>query len=122
MTESALEKLIADPKAAVANRVRAAMKVAYRRRAAEQPIHLGYLDLGDGRGILHLPAECFIEYQLGAQKLRPGSFLATAAYGDGGPWYIPTAAAYPQGGYEPTMSWVDPGSEEVLKENVRKLM
>jgi hypothetical protein len=121
VTESALEKLIADPTAAVANRVRAAMKLAYRRRAAEQPIHLGYLDLGDGLGILHLPAECFIEYQLGAQKLRPGSFLATAAYGDGGPWYIPTAAAYPQGGYEPSVSWVDPGAEEIIKGGIEQL-
>ena len=49
---------------------------------------------------MHLPAECFVEYQLRAQQLASSRFIATAAYGDGGPWYIPIKEAYPQGGYE----------------------
>ena len=46
--------------------------------------------------MLHLPSESFVEYQLRAQAAAPSRFVACAAYGDGGPWYIPTAEAYPQ--------------------------
>jgi hypothetical protein len=47
-----------------------------------------------------------------------------AAYGDYGPWYIGTAAAYGEGGYEtsPTASNVAPESEEVLLAAIRKLL
>ena len=42
----------------------------------------------------------FVEYQLHAQSLRPGAFVAVAAYSDNGLWYVPTASEYPKGGYE----------------------
>ncbi|MDR3197543.1 MAG: hypothetical protein LBU34_06685 [Planctomycetaceae bacterium] len=45
--------------------------------------------------------EVFIDYQLFAQSLIPEHFLATADYGNGVYWYIPTKAAFEEnGGYE----------------------
>jgi hypothetical protein len=49
---------------------------------------------------LHLPAEFFVEFQLRARALRPGHPVAVAAYGDGGPWYVPPREEYAAGGYE----------------------
>jgi len=46
------------------------------------------------------PGELFVEYQLAAKKMRNDLFVTMAAYGDGGPGYIPTAIAFKQGGYE----------------------
>jgi hypothetical protein len=48
--------------------------------------------------------------------MHPGGLVGVAAYGDYGPGYIGTAAAYPEGGYEtqPGSSFVDPGVEAVL--------
>jgi hypothetical protein len=47
-----------------------------------------------------------------------------AAYGDYGPWYIGTAVAYDQGGYEtsPSASNVSPESEAILLAAIRKLL
>ena len=70
-----------------------------RRREAGRLIDLACLRLGRAR-VLHMPGELFIEYQLAAQRMRPDLFVAMAAYGDYGPGYIGTQAAYPQGGYE----------------------
>lgn len=91
-----------------ANRIRPAMMLSFLRRCErKEPIDLSALHVNDAT-LLHLPAESFIEYQLRAQQAAPGRFVATAAYGDGGPWYIPTADAYPQGGYEVGVAFSDP--------------
>jgi len=47
-----------------------------------------------------------------------------AAYGDYGPGYIGTAAAYPEGGYETgvTSSNVSPEAEGVLLNAMRRLL
>ena len=72
--------------------------------------------------MLHLPAEVFVEYQLAAQKAAPGKFVAIAAYGDDGPWYIPTKAAYPQGGYEVSVAFCEPGIDAQLSQHIRGLL
>jgi hypothetical protein len=66
----------------------------------------------------------FVEYQLAAKAQRPDRFVAMAAYGDYGPWYVGTAVAYEQGGYEtaPASSNVAPEVEEVLMTAIRKLL
>jgi len=65
----------------------------------------------------------FVEYQLAAQKIRPGEFVAMAAYGDYGPGYIGTTIAYAQGGYETgIVSRVAPTVEKVLTDAMRKLL
>ena len=122
-TEAQLRRTVADPTKAKAVRNRAAMKLSYRLRAeAGIPIVLSSLHLGPEICLLHLPAECFVEYQLYANQQQPGRFIATAAYGDGGPWYIPIAEAFDQGGYEPSVAFTDPDSEAILKKGIDRLI
>ena len=45
-----------------------------------------------------------------------------AAYGDDGPGYIPTARAYIEGGYEPTVALASSDSEELLLRATRRLL
>ena len=72
---------------------------------------------------LFLPGEPFIEYQLAAQKLRPDAVVNVAAYGDDGPGYIPTAAGYLEGGYEPTVGAIEPGfRSKSCSRRMRKLL
>jgi hypothetical protein len=85
------------------------------------PIDVGCLQMGDTRMLL-LPGELFVEYQLAAKALRPDLRVFMAAYGDYGPGYIGTAAAYPLGGYEIGASKVAPEVEEVLMGAIRKLL
>jgi hypothetical protein len=101
-----------------------ASRLAFLRRTqAGHKIDIAALKLGSAY-ILHMPGELFVEYQLAAKALRPDSFVAMAAYGDYGPWYIGTARAYEEGGYEtePRSSNVAPESEEILMTAVRKLL
>jgi hypothetical protein len=94
-----------------------------KRCQARHEIDVTCLHVGKAR-VLHLPGELFAEYQLAAKALRPDLHVALAAYGDYGPGYIGTAAAYPEGGYEtsPRASNVSPEVEEVLMNAVRKLL
>jgi hypothetical protein len=101
-----------------------AAKLAWLRRCqAGHRIDVTCLALGRAR-ILHLPGELFVEYQLAAKAQQTDRFVAMAAYGDYGPGYIGTAAAYDQGGYEtsPGASNVAPETEAVLLGAVRKLL
>ncbi|MGL5096472.1 MAG: hypothetical protein ACRDD1_12835, partial [Planctomycetia bacterium] len=117
-----LEAVVADPKLSVVDRCRPAFNLAWRRRIeAGKPIVLSALHLG-AVSILNLPAESFLEYQQRAQQAVPGRFVATAAYGDGGAWYIPTKEAYPQGGYEPSVAWSAPSIDDALTAGVEALL
>ncbi len=107
---------------APANRIRPAMRVSWISRVrAKTPIVLSALHL-DGITMLHLPAESFVEYQLRAQSLAPDRFVATAAYGDGGSWYIPTKEAFPQGGYEVSVANSAPGTDDAMSAGIRDLL
>jgi hypothetical protein len=102
----------------------AASRLAWLRRCqAGHRIDVTCLVLGRAR-ILHLPGEAFVEYQLAAKAERPDLFVAVAAYGDYAPWYIGTAVAYEQGGYEtsPSASNVAPETEAILSGAIRKLL
>ena len=94
-----------------------------RRCEAGRKLDVACLTLGRAR-ILHLPGELFVEYQLAAKAERLDRFVAMAAYGDYGPWYIGTARAYTEGGYEtePRSSNVGPEAEPVLLGAIRKLL
>lgn len=101
-----------------------ASRLAWLRRCqAGRQLDVQCLRLGRSR-ILHLPGELFVEYQLAAKAMRPDLFVALAAYGDYAPWYIGTAVAYQQGGYEtgPDASNVAPEAEAVLLAAIRKLL
>ena len=92
-----------------------------KRRKAGKTIDIGCLGIGDAR-ILFMPGELFIEYQLAAKALRKDQFVAMAAYGDYGPFYIGTKEAYQQGGYEIQSSPVTEEAEEILMNAIRTLL
>ena len=115
-------KQISDSKQRVVSRNRPSYTVAFIRRiAAEIPITLSGLHVNDA-SILHLPSESFIEYQFRAQSDAPDRFVACAAYGDGGPWYLPTKEAYPQGGYAVSVAWCRPEVDDLLSRGVGTLL
>ena len=98
------------------------MRVTWIKRiAAAQPIILSGLHINSA-SLLHLPAESFVEYQLRAQSNSPGRFVATAAYGDGGAWYIPTKQAFPQGGYEVSVANCDVSMDDLMSQGIRTLL
>lgn len=86
-------------------------------------IDVACLAVGPAR-VLHLPGELFVEYQLAAKAMRPDLKVAMAAYGDYGPGYIGTAAAYAEGGYEmePRSTNVAPEVEGILMGAMKKLL
>jgi hypothetical protein len=93
------------------------------RRKAGLAIDVACLRVGRAR-VLHMPGELFVEYQLAAKKMRPDLGVAMAAYGDYGPAYIGTTAAYAEGGYETSAraSNVAPEVEPVLMDAMRHLL
>jgi hypothetical protein len=86
-------------------------------------INIASLAVGPAR-VLHLPGELFVEYQLAAKALRPDLKVAMAAYGEYGPGYIGTAAAYVEGGYETQARTtnVGPEAEGILMGAMKKLL
>jgi hypothetical protein len=62
-----------------------------------------------------------VEYQLRAHEIAGRSF-AVAAYGDNGPWYIPTEAEFPSGGYEVEHAFAHPNTDEALVHAMRRLL
>lgn len=107
-------KQIHDSSLKVVDRNRPSYIVAWHRRFEKKlPIVVSALHINNAT-LLHLPAESFVEYQLRAQASSPKRFVACAAYGDGGPWYIPVREAYTQGGYEPGVAWCDPAIDPTL--------
>lgn len=123
LDEAALMATLADTKADVRERVRAARDLAWLRRCqAGHKIELSCLKLGSAY-IVHMPGELFVEYQLAAEKLKPNALVCMAAYGDYGPGYIGTSIAYSQGGYETSrVSRVAPAVEGVLKGALEELL
>lgn len=109
-----------DSAATAARRNNAAFQLAWLARQ-DRPIDVTCLDLGRAR-VLHLPGEPFVEYQLFARDQRPDLAVCVAGYGDGGPGYLPTARAYQQGGYEPTVALAGPESEAILQGAIKKLL
>lgn len=117
----ASRKVLEDEKATAARRDNAAFHIAWLKRI-DTPIELSCLDFGGRVLNLFLPGEAFVEYQLTAQKMRPDATVHVVAYGDDGPGYIPTARAYLEGGYEPTVALSSADSEEILLRAIRKLL
>jgi hypothetical protein len=119
---SALRELIEKQRDAVVFRLRPAFKLALVRRLERaQPFLLSCLRLNEA-SVLHLPAEPFVEYQLRAQGRRPKHAVAVAAYGDCGPWYVPTRPEFPAGGYEVEHAFLDPGAEDLFVSAMDRLL
>jgi hypothetical protein len=100
--------------------IKGAMLMAWIDRQ-KTPIDLSSLSIGPVT-IVHLPGEPFIVYQLLAQKLGGERFVAVAGYGDCGCGYLCTEAAYAEGGYEPTASFVGPRSQYALEDAIGRLV
>ncbi len=121
-SEEEIMKGINDHSQSVVNRNRPSFVVSWIRRHRKNiPITLSSLHVNNV-SLLHLPSETFVEYQLAAQQTASDRFVACAAYGDGGPWYIPTAKAYPQGGYEVSVAWCDARIDEILTGGINSLL
>lgn len=120
---SDMEKTLADPAAARAEKLSAALGLSWSARVARgQPIEVPALDFGPAR-LLLLPAEAFVEFQLAAQRLHPGVFIAVAGYGECGPGYIPTEAARAEGYVEEHgYCWVAAGAEERLRRAITDVL
>jgi hypothetical protein len=120
--EAELRAMLADKKAIPANRIRPAMRLAWMQRVARRaPIVLSALRV-NAIAMLHLPGESFVEYQLRAQRTNPRLFVATAAYGDGGPWYIPVKEEYPKGGYEVSVANCSAAVDDILTRGMRDVL
>jgi hypothetical protein len=117
-----LAQTVATKTESVMNRNRSAYELAWLHRFDRKiPFVLSALHLG-GVKLLHLPAEVFIEYQLRAQQMQPDDFVCTAAYGDGGPWYIPVKEEYPHGGYEVSVALCAPEVDDLLTAGIRHVL
>ena len=110
-----------DEKKIKARRNNAAFQLAWLKRR-DTPIEITALAFGKSLAVVHLPGEPFIEFQLATQKLRPDATVCVAGYGDGGPGYIPTADAYTQEGYEPTVALASPDAEAIVLKAIAKVL
>jgi hypothetical protein len=119
--DATCRRTLADASEPAANRVKAAMILAFRERVrAGCRYEVSALTIGSAR-ILHLPGEPFVEYQLYAQRMCGDHFVAVAGYGDCAMWYIPTDQAFRErGGYETTWAFAEP-CEAVLKQSISEL-
>jgi hypothetical protein len=120
-TVDQLKAVIHDKSNPVVGRNRPAYELAWHLRSAQQiPIILSSLSI-NRVAMFHFPAESFIEYQLRAQELHADRFVATAAYGDGGTWYVPTKEAYLQGGYEVSVAFSEPEIDDEISAAMKQL-
>lgn len=105
-----------------AARNRPAYEVAWARRLDKKiPIVVSALKLGDTQ-LLHLPAEAFVQYQIRATSMVADGRVAVAAYGDGGPWYIPVKEEYPTGGYEVSVAFSDDSIDATMTAAMRRVL
>jgi len=66
------------------------------------PFEIQRFSLDDAH-IVGLPGEVFVEYALNLKKMRPNTFVA--GYANGNVGYVPTASAFPDGGYEVDLAY-----------------
>lgn len=93
-----------------------------QRRKDGRTVQAACLSVGERASILFMPGELFVEYQLAAKRMAPDKFVAMAAYGDYGPFYIGTKKAYRIGGYETESSPVTPEVEDYIHHILEELL
>jgi len=118
-----MEKTIADPASSKSQRLMAALGLSWAKRVGRgEPIDVAVVDFGATQFLL-LPAESFVEFQLAAQRIRPGGFVVVAGYGECGPGYIPTEEARGEGYVEEHgYCWVAAGAEDRLKRAIAEAL
>ena len=85
-----------------------------------QVLRLHGIRLGDAV-VAALNAEVFVEYALFGREVSPAEETLVLGYSNGNIGYLPTADAYPEGGYEIDVTRVGPGSEPIVKDALREL-
>ena len=120
-TIEAMQATLANTNATRWQRIEAALGLSWRQRVDQgRGIDVPCLDLGKGAALFTiLPAECFVGYQLAAQRLRPDSFVLVAGFGDGAPGYVPTDQCWREG-YEDDYCWVPPMTETTILRAVQE--
>ena len=114
--DACLERM-RDPKSSpVLRTYRGGSRLASLKRA-DVPFVLSGLQLGTAV-IVNLPGEPIVDYQIHAQSLLPGGFVAVAGYGDNGTGYICTEGEFAAGGYEASMSNCTPAVEALLAKGI----
>lgn len=124
IVESDLRDRLADKDRSAEDKFAAVEKLAwYKRSKAGVKVNVSSVRFGK-IWLLNVPGELFVEYQLAAQKMKPGQQVCTAAYEEYGPGYIGTKIAYSQGGYETSdlVSGVSPETEAVLLQAIKKVL
>lgn len=114
MNEPDLRATLGENKTNVKTKSKTAIMLAYLHRQ-NVPIPITCLHINDEVGIMHLPGETFIEYQIQAQESRPDAFIAVAGYGDLGTGYITLERSFAEGGYEPVDAFVSGKSEAIMR-------
>jgi hypothetical protein len=111
-----MEQTLANSKASKSDRLMASLGLSWAKRVGRgEPVDVAAVDFGPTQFLL-LPAESFVEYQLAAQRVRPGGVVIVAGYGECGPGYIPTETARAEGYVEEHgYCWVAAGAEDKLK-------
>jgi hypothetical protein len=114
-TVEAMQATLANTNASRWQRIEAALGLSWRQRVDQgRGIDVPCLALGKGAVLFAiLPAECFVGYQLAAQRLRPASFVMVTGFGDGAPGYVPTDQCWKEG-YEDDYCWVPPMTETAI--------
>lgn len=114
-TIEAMQKTLANSEATRWQRISAALGLSWRQRVdSGQPVDVPCLDLANGAAqFTILPAESFVGYQLGAQRLKPDSFVMVAGFGDGAAGYVPTDQCW-RDGYNDHYCWVPPMTEKLI--------
>lgn len=117
-----LRRVMGDTSQLDEDRIKAAMNLAWIERVESgQPIDVACLRMGSLR-ILSLPGDTFVQYQLWSQQICSQEFVTVAGFGDFGMAYLCTDEAYTdRGGYEQTLSFVDP-CEGLVKKAIAEVL
>jgi hypothetical protein len=115
-------RILADKTQTRLARFEAALGLSWRERTdSGHHIDVPAIDFGHAQIVL-MPAESFVQYQLWAQAMRPGSFVVTLGFGECAPGYIPTAEAAAEG-YDDHYSWIAfPECEETMRNAIRSAL
>lgn len=97
-------------------------------RGGAQAFEIQVIRVGD-LALVAYPGEMFVEYQLGLDRESPFPRTVTLGYTNGCIGYVPTAAAYPEGGYEVTGAFryygtlmIAPDCERLIREATLDLL
>jgi hypothetical protein len=83
---------------------------------------IGALRIGDA-ALASNPTELFCEIGMAIKRASPFPWTAVAGYTDGSAGYVPTRAAYPEGGYEVDRACrVNPEAGEMIEETSSRLL